>query len=138
MPDQDQRDIQAKLREMFPVERNEDYVTRGELHRELEHIASAIEISVERLAGKMQRWLIGIGMFLLTTFGAGTIAAYTTAIRALDEIQQIGLVAKSSQERLDSRSSWIARQERWNLDQDVTLRKIDPTYEPLPYDGPPR
>ena len=138
MPGKDQQDIQGHLHKMFPVERIEDYVTRGELHRELAHIATAIEMSFEKLAGKMQRWLIGIGAFLFTIFGAGTLAAYTTAIRSIEEVKNIAHVSKVSEERLDTRSKAFARQERWNLNQDEVLRKVDPKYSGMPYTDPPK
>ena len=131
-------DLKTILDETFPLERMDDYVTRGELHRELEHIASAIELSVERLTAKMQRWLIGIGLFLLTTFGGALWSAHATAIDALNAIKVVAASANTSTMRLDERGVWREHTDMVNRVQDAALLKIVPGYQPEPAIPPPK
>ena len=134
-----QRDsLKELLAAKFPLERMDDYVTRGELHRELEHIADTIQLSVERLTAQMQRWLIGIGLFLLTTFGGAVWSAHTTAIDALHAIKLVSVSANVSTERLDARGVWREHTDMVNRVQDAALIKLAPGYRPEPPIPPPK
>lgn len=103
------------------------YVTRDELNAKLEDIKTKID----NAALKQKIWVMGAALAIIASFGGG----YVSLVAKLDSVvSELPELAKKQEQR----SPWIQRVDQRDARQDDELKKIDNSYQPLPYQEPPQ
>lgn len=103
------------------------YVTRDEFMATVK----TIESKIENASLKQKQWVLSGCLAILLAFGGG----YISIVSKLDNLSEAMPVVA---ERQNSRWPWVQRQEQRDIMQDEILKKLDRTYQPLPYEPPPQ
>lgn len=103
------------------------FVTREEFDAKI----GTLESKIEGEATKTKLWVVVGCMAIIASFGGG----YVTLISRIDRISEaLPEIAKVQ----DGRREWIQLQDQRDSQQDAALRRIDSSYQPLPYQASPR
>ena len=122
-------DAKAILPAAFPPPPPVDmsnYVTRMELSSVVANIESKIEVAEL----KQRNWVLGGCVAILIAFGGGWITLFS-------KVDALATQSTETLDRLEKRAAWMERADETNRRQDASLRRVDQTYEPLPYKEPP-
>jgi hypothetical protein len=103
------------------------FVTHEELNEKISHL----ETKIEREGLRTKLWVV-MGCLSLFLGGGG---AYVSLVNKLDRLSEALPPIAAKQ---DARAPWIQRQDQRDNLQDQTLRKLDNSYEPMPYEAPPQ
>jgi hypothetical protein len=100
-------------------------------HEEFKATIKTIETRIELAATKQRQWVLsGVIAILL-----GGVSGYVSLVNKLDRLGEA--LPKIAQVQ-DGRAPWIQRQEQRDSLQDQSLKKLDKSYQPLPYSPPPQ
>lgn len=115
------------IQHAIPVNAQGGFVTREEFVATVK----TIESKIENASLRQKQWVLSGCLAILLSFGGG----YMSLVSKLDRLAQAlpPLIQKS-----DARAPWIQRQEERDSMQDEVLRKLDKSYQPLPYQVPPQ
>lgn len=103
------------------------FVTREEFIATI----ATIESKIENAVLKQKQWVLTGVISILLGGGAG----YVSLVSKLDRLTEtLPVIAKVQEDR----TPWIQRQEQRDALQDEVLKKLDRTYQPLPYAPPPQ
>jgi hypothetical protein len=103
------------------------YVT----HDEFLATVRTIEQKIENASLRTKQWVMGGCLAVILSFGGG----YMSLVNKIDRLTEaLPEIAKVQEER----GPWIQRQEQRDAMQDEVLRKLDKSYQPLPYSVPPQ
>lgn len=103
------------------------YVTREEFFATV----TAIEAKIEVASSRQKIWVLSGCVAILISFGGGYVSLVSKIDRLTDALPAIAA-------KQDARAPWIQRQEQRDAMQDQALQKLDPKYQPLPYQEPPQ
>lgn len=104
-----------------------EYVTRGEFTAKVETLES--KITSEALRTKL--W-VALGCLSIIIAGIG---GYVSLVSKLDRLNEALPIIT---ERQNNRWPWVQQLQQRELMQDEALKKLDKTYQPLPYQAPPQ
>lgn len=103
------------------------YVT----HAEFQATVKIIESKIENASLKTKQWVLVGVLSILISFGGG----YVSLMNKLDRLSQaLPLIA----EKQNTRWPWVQGQQQRDIMQDEVLKKLDPRYDPLPYEPAPQ
>ncbi len=103
------------------------YVTRDEFLATI----STIESKIENSALKQRLWVLTGCVAILIGGGAG----YASIISRID---QLTIALPELTHHQEAVAPWIQHQEQRGTLQDAELKKLDPSYEPMPYREEPQ
>lgn len=130
MLDPDQREIVSDLlRGAVPVNPVSPtaYITR----EEFESKVSTIEAKIENEALKTKLWVMAGVLAIITSFGGGYVSLVSRIDRITEALPEITKVQ-------DGRREWIQRQDLRDSHQDEALRKLDRSYQGIPFEPSPQ
>lgn len=130
MPDREGAEILSDLvRGAIPLNPapSGQYVT----HEEFVATIRTVEQKIENASLRTKQWVMGGVLAVILSFGGG----YMSLVNKLDRLTE---ALPTITQRQNTRWPWVQQLQQRELMQDEALKKLDKSYQPLPYEAPPQ